>query len=125
MNHRQKGDYSELLVLAELAKQERRIAIPYGNSEGFDLLVQGRDGSWKMLQIKTAYKRGKRGNRVYVDTIRRNGPKGIREYPKGSFDFLIAVLPEESRFWVISFREMFGRTAISLPDSRDSGWGML
>ena len=71
MNTRQKGDYSELIVLAELARQEYRVAIPYGNSQGFDLLIYTKDG-WKTIQVKTAYRRGARNDRIYVDTIRGN-----------------------------------------------------
>ena len=127
MNTRQKGDYSELVLLAELARQERRVALPYGNSQGFDLLVLDKTSAWRMIQVKTAYRRGQRGDRIYVDTIRGDGAtsKRRRGYVDGSFDFLIAVLPDERRFWVITFEEMKGRRCLTLPEERDTGWSLL
>ncbi len=125
MNTRQKGDYSELVVIAELARQERRTAIPYGNSQGFDLLVLDKFNVWRMIQVKTAYRRGKRANRIYVDTIRGTSLSKKRGYADGSFDFLIAVLPDERKFWVISFEEMKGRRCLTLPEDRDSKWPLL
>lgn len=127
MNTRQKGDYSEVVVLAAMLAREKRVAIPYGNSQGFDLLVFGSDGYWKMIQVKTAYRRGKRGNRIYVDTMRGTGASGIRcrGYLPGAFDFLIAVLPKENLFWVIPFKEMEGRRCLTLPEERLHGWDLI
>ena len=122
MNTGQKGDYSELAVLTELVGQERRVAIPYGNSQGFDLLVLSANGKWNAVQVKTAYRRGARGDRIYVDTIRGGGLQKKRGYENGSFDFMIAVLPKEGKFWVISFEEMAGKRCITLPETRPSHW---
>jgi PD-(D/E)XK endonuclease len=124
MNTRQKGDYSELSVLTELAKRSIRVAIPFGNSQGFDMLIET-PGGWKTVQVKTAYRRGKRGNRIYVDTIRGTVLNKKRGYEDGTFDFLIAALPDERLFWIIPFDEMRGRRCLTLPDERDSNWKLL
>jgi hypothetical protein len=121
MNTRQKGDYSEVVVLAELLRREMRVAIPYGNSQGYDAIVFGKNG-WKSIQIKTAYRRGKRGNRIYIDTIRGTSINKRRGYSKGSFDYLVAVLPDERLFWIIPFSKMEGRRCISLSETTESDW---
>ena len=125
MNTRQKGDYSELTVLTELVRQERRVAVPYGNSQGFDLLVLGRNNQWRTVQVKTAYRRGSRANRIYIDTIRGTAQNKRRGYSKGAFDFLVAVLPAEKLFWVIPFSEMQGRRCLTVSEARDPGWELI
>jgi hypothetical protein len=124
MNTRQKGDYSEVVVLSELLRRNFRVAIPYGNSQGYDLVVLS-GNCWKSIQVKTAYRRGSRKNRIYVDTIRGTSLNKKRGYDKGSFDLMIAVLPDERMFWVIEFSEMVGRRCITLPDTRSSGLDFL
>ena len=126
MNTRQKGDYSELVVLAELSRQEKRVAVPFGNCMGFDLLVESKN-RWLTIQVKTAFRRGTRANRIYVDTIRGAGigNKKRRGYVDGSFDYMIAVLPDEKKFWVIPFSEMRGRRCLTMPEERKSGWEQL
>ena len=125
MNTRQKGDYSELSVLTELVKNEKRVAIPYGNSQGFDLLVLGKKDKWKTIQVKTAHRRGNRGNRIYVDTIRGTVLNKKRGYEKGAFDFLVAVLPNEKLFWVIPFHEMYKRRCLTISENRAVGWELI
>ena len=125
MKPRQKGDYSELLVLTELARLERRVAIPFGNSEGYDLLVEGRNGVWKTIQVKSAFRRGARGDRIYVDTIRGTSLSKKRGYERGQFDFLVAVLPEERRFWVVPFDEMEGRRCLTISEDRQPMWDSI
>ena len=125
MNTRQKGDYSELVVLAELVGQERRVAVPYGQSEGFDMLVEGRSGKWSKIQVKTAYRRGLRSNRIYLDTIRGTSLNKKRGYTEGAFDFLIGVLPVERLFWVVPFARMRSRRCITLDEHESANWGML
>ena len=124
MNTRQKGDFSELLVLTELASMGLRTAIPYGNSQGFDILVLGRNG-WASIQVKTAHRRGARGGRIYVDTIRGTVLNKRRGYEAGSFDLMVAVLPLERRFWVIPFAEMSGRRCMTMGDERAAGWDLI
>lgn len=123
MNSRQKGDYSELVVLAELASREKRVAIPYGNSEGFDLLVLSRKG-WRTIQVKTAQKVG---GRIRVDTVRGVSGGGRRRqgYEAGSFDFIIAVLPDERMFWIIDIIEMYGKRSIYFRPNRQAHWELL
>lgn len=125
MNTRQKGDYSEVAVLAEMLRREMRVAIPYGNCQGFDLLALGKDNSWKTIQVKTAYRRGNRANRIYVDTIRGTSLNKRRGYEEGSFDFMIAVLPDEHFFWVIPFNEMRNRRCLTFDECRVSNWSLI
>jgi hypothetical protein len=124
MNTRQKGDYSELAVLTEFAKRSIRVAIPFGNSQGFDMLIETSNG-WKTVQVKTAYRRGARGDRIYVDTIRGTVLNKKRGYEEGAFDFLVAVLADDHLFWVIPFEEMRGRRCLTLPCDREANWGLL
>jgi hypothetical protein len=134
MDNRQKGDYSELLVLTELIKQGKKVAIPYGNSEGFDLLVFTSSG-WKSVQVKTVSlytpirpAECSKGRRVRIDTVRGRVQKSHakrRGYTEGSFDFIIGVDQNEIRFWVLEFAEMRDRGSIYFRESRPSWWSLL
>lgn len=126
LNTRQKGDLSELLVLSELVRYGLRVAIPFGQSQGFDLLVENREGRWRKVQVKTAYRRGKRGNRIYVDTIRGTSLNKKRGYAPGSFDYLVAVLGTVApKFWVIGASEMQDRRCLTIAEDRPSKWHWL
>jgi len=125
VNARQRGDLSELIALTKLAKQGYRVAIPFGNCEGFDLLVEGSDGPWKKVQVKSAYRRGARKNRIYVDTIRGCGSTKKRGYKEGSFDYLIAVLPEEEAMWVMEFSRIKGRRCLTIGDDQPRGMAII
>lgn len=125
MNTRQVGDFSELLVLTELASRGLRVAIPYGNCQDFDLLLLHSSNRWVTIQVKTAHRRGARGGSIYVDTIRGSSAHKKRGYEEGAFEYLIAVLPNERLFWVIPFAEMQNRRCISLPETRLPNWELL
>lgn len=89
MNTGHKGDISEFMVIIELMKRGRELAIPYGNRPGYDLLVLGKDQNWKRIQVKTAYQRKGRSS-TYVDFLRGSGKVMRRQYQETDFDFLIA-----------------------------------
>lgn len=126
MNTREKGDYSELVVLAEMHRLGYRVAIPYGNSQGFDLLALGDGGRrWLTIQVKTAHRRGARNGSIYVDTIRGTSLNKKRGYGEGSFDFMVATIPDERLFWVIPFEEMRGRRCLTMKPDRPCNWGMI
>lgn len=104
-----KGDLSELIVLTELLRLNKEVAIPYGNRPGYDLLVKSSDGSWKRLQVKTAYSRTKRGLSTYCDFLRGSGKGKRRFYTKDDFDFLIAVRQDKAQMWVFPISQIVGR----------------
>ena len=125
MNSRQKGDYSELLAITKATEMGFGVAIPFGNSQDYDFVILGSNNTWKSIQVKTARRRGNRGNRIYVDTIRGTSLSKKRGYKAGAFDFLIAVLPEEKEMWVLPFIEIKDRRCITIDENRDNGWCMI
>ncbi len=123
MNPRTKGDLAEVLVLAKLLSQDRRVAIPYGNTEGFDLLVESRDQKkWLKIQVKCAYRRGARADRIYIDTIRGTSLSKKRGYEIGAYDYLVGVLVDERLFWVLDFGEMYKRRCTTMLEDRSPDW---
>ena len=109
-----KGDLSELIVLTELLRLNREVAIPYGNRPGYDLLVKSIDGTWKRLQVKTAYSRTKRGGSTYCDFLRGSGKGKRRYYTKDDFDFLVAVRQDKSWIWTFPVKSIIGKRCMTV-----------
>ncbi len=119
-----KGDISEVMVLSILLKAGKEVAIPYGNRPGYDLLVMGRRGSWRRIQVKTAYYRGVRAKRTYVDFLRGSGKGKRRVYEETDFDFLIAMHQDTGEYWVFPVHEVIGKRCVTV-DSTHMAWGNL
>lgn len=105
MDTRQKGDLSELLVLAELVKRGYAIAIPYGSQPGWDLLVEV-DGKWEKWQVKTVQRSPEAYNHPYAQIQKGGSTPRVhiqykKEYKKGDFDVLIVVDSENDVMWKI------------------------
>src|SRR5271168_600225 len=47
------GDVSELMVMAALVRVGYRLAIPYGESSRYDVIIEDEDGRLARVQIKT------------------------------------------------------------------------
>ncbi len=118
MDTHAKGDCGELLVLAHLIQMDAKVAIPFGNQSGWDLLVEHADG-WKRYQVKVARKRNQ-SSRPTIDcrrSMRRNGSR--RTYAKGDFDFMVAVDIESVSFWRFPYQQISNRCSIALmPESQ-------
>lgn len=124
MNNRQTGDLSELIALTRFIEAGYDVAIPYGNSKDYDLLVRHPeclDRSWRMVQVKTATRRGNRGNRIYVDTIRGSSLSKRRGYSEGAFDFLVGVLPDERKMWCLPFGVIVNRRCVTISEDTLEG----
>lgn len=104
-----KGNISEILVIGELMRNGYEVAIPYGNCPNYDLLVLGKDGLWKRVQVKTAYKRATRANNTYIDFLRGSGKGKRRYYTRNDIDFLVGIKQDDLQFWVFSAEEVEGK----------------
>jgi len=112
MNSTQIGFIAEYQFLLELLKNEYHLAIPCGDTKGYDLVVETKKG-WKTIQIKTAIK-------ANVSYKRQTGKRVVmgQRYKKGSFDFLIIVNRENDAYWVFSQDEVLGKWSVyATPDS--------
>lgn len=55
MDSHRKGDFTEAVVIAELKRRNVSTALPFGDNERYDLVVETPDGSLVKLQIKTGW----------------------------------------------------------------------
>lgn len=55
METHHKGDFTEAVVIAELKRRNISTALPFGDNERYDLVVETPDGSLVKLQIKTGW----------------------------------------------------------------------
>lgn len=107
-----KGDYSELLVMVRAKLSGFEVATPFGNQPGWDLLVDPGQG-FERWQVKTC---GKNRGHLSID-LRRGSNSRKRDYDRGSYDRLVGVCPDTSRYWVYSEHEVIERTRIHPTDS--------
>lgn len=123
----EKGDYTELLVLARLIKAGFKVAIPYGNQKGWDFLVKI-DGLWRQWQVRSVIRAGKNKNKFSANcAVRRQsiipfqfqrptqrfGPCQI-----GDYEVLIVVNSDNNTMWRIPITDLIGKTSIQLTDNK-------
>ena len=109
-----KGKYCELLVLTRLTQEQKEIAIPYGTQKGWDILVW-ENTKWEKWQIKTACKRKRTADNIYV-ACRKSNRSGVEKgkYKEGDFDYLVAVYPETGEMWKIPIKLILNQIYFSL-----------
>lgn len=123
MNAQTRGKHSEAAVITELLERGIDVAIPFGTSEGYDIVAFTNDG-WKTIQVKTARWRTDSKNGA-ITCIILKGNDSNTKYGHGDFDFLIAAMPSEKRFWVFTFDEVIKKSKITMNLQMDSRWELL
>lgn len=123
MNTQTRGKHSEAAVITELLERGIDVAIPFGTGEGYDIVAFTNDG-WKTIQVKTARWRADSKNKAIICIVLKTNRSGAK-YGHGDFDFLIAAMPSERRFWVYPFNEVLGKTKLTMSLQTDSRWELL
>lgn len=87
-----KGDYGEIMIIADLMKRGYQVSMPYGHDTLYDLVVD-REGKLERVQVK--YTKSTNGSipvRLGHDRKNKNGPK---RYSAKEIDW-IAVFDEST-----------------------------
>jgi hypothetical protein len=97
-----RGRYCEILAAAAFISKGIDIAVPWGNSKGWDLLAD--DDGWKRVQVKAA--RPGKTSGVWVNVAKhgnrnKNGERQRMRYTKNDIDLFVIVLPESGEMWKI------------------------
>ncbi|UCG11956.1 MAG: hypothetical protein JSU72_15780 [Deltaproteobacteria bacterium] len=123
MDRNLRGDFVEVFVIMRLMEQGLRVAIPYGQTKGLDLLVENKHKKWRRIQVKSAQK--KPDGRYRVHLVQGNPSSGRRRYINKEFDYLIAAAPDDDKFWIFPFSFIKGKSCLSVSPRREEGWKLL
>ena len=119
VNPRQQGDLGEASALQWLAARGYAIAIPFGHSPNWDLIIE-QDGSLFRVQVKTCTRRTPEGN-WNVMLCTRGGNQSwsgtTKYFDAARCDYLFAHTGDGRR-WFIPSRVVEGRAGITLGGSK-------
>lgn len=96
MNPKAKGERSEAAVLARLLKNGYAVALPFGNNQRYDLLVEDKDKFWK-VQVKTG--RIRKGA-IEFNNFSTAGGRGKKRYT-GQIDYFFIFVPETDKVYKV------------------------
>ena len=120
-----KGEISEQLFAVGAMVQDFEIFAPRGHSQTADLCIVRAGQRPLMVQVKTAYFDGVRGE--YSINVGR-GRLSKSAYLKGDFDILAAYLPDRNQFVLWTLEDLKGRKKIRYSPERHrkpNNWELL
>jgi len=92
-----RGEWVELLFMAEAAKRGLRVIKPYGDSSRYDLVIEN-GGRFLRVQVKSTCHRN---SRAYVCNLVRFGQK---RYTKDDIDFFALYVIPADTWYIIPFK---------------------
>jgi hypothetical protein len=120
-----KGEISEQLFAVGAMVRDFEIFAPRGHSQTADLCIIKAGQRPLMVQVKTAYFDGVRGE--YSINVGR-GRSSKSAYLKGDFDILAAYLPDRNQFVLWTLEDLKGRKKVRYSPERHrkpSNWELL
>ena len=120
-----KGEISEQLFAVGAMVRDFEIFAPRGHSQTADLCIIKAGQRPLMVQVKTAYFDGVRGE--YSINVGR-GRSSKSAYLKGDFDILAAYLPDRNQFVLWTLEDLKGRKKVRYSPTRHrapSNWELL
>lgn len=109
LNTKSVGELSEGIILAHLLKKGYSVALPFGNNQRYDLVVDDGDRLWK-AQCKT----GKLKNGCVVFwACSTNGFNGKKSGYKGQVELFFVYSPELDRIYRVPVADV-GETQVAL-----------
>jgi hypothetical protein len=107
-NAKKRGEWAELVFAARAIREGLLLARPWGESCGYDFVVDQEYGRMMRVQVKsTLFPEGKEGYSCSLKDSR--GP-----YKKNSFDFVAAYVIPEDIWFIIPEKKIRGMWSISL-----------
>jgi hypothetical protein len=120
-----KGEISEQLFAVGAMVRDFEIFAPRGHSQTADLCIVKAGQRPLMVQVKTAYFDGVRGE--YSVNVGR-GSVNKTAYRQGDFDILAAYLPDRNQFVLWTLEDLKGRKKVRYSPERHrkpSNWELL
>lgn len=120
-----KGEISEQLFAVGAMVRDFEIFAPRGHSQTADLCIVRAGQRPLMVQVKTAYFDGVRGE--YSINVGRGGVNKTA-YRQGDFDILAAYLPDRNQFVLWTLEDLKGRKKVRYSPERHrkpSNWELL
>ncbi len=120
-----KGEISEQLFAVGAMVRDFEIFAPRGHSQTADLCIVRAGQRPLMVQVKTAYFDGVRGE--YSINVGR-GRSSKSAYLKGDFDILAAYLPDRNQFVLWTLKDLKGRKKVRYSPERHrkpNNWELL
>ena len=120
-----KGEISEQLFAVGAMVRDFEIFAPRGHSQTADLCIIKAGQRPLMVQVKTAYFDGVRGE--YSINVGRGGVNKTA-YRQGDFDILAAYLPDRNQFVLWTLEDLKGRKKVRYSPARHrkpSNWELL
>ena len=106
-NCKKRGEWVELVFAVRAMERGLRLARPWGESSGYDFVVDQGEGDMVRVQVKsTLFKAGTGYSCTMKDS---NGP-----YKKESFEFVAAYVIPEDVWFIIPEKEMRGKWSVGL-----------
>jgi len=102
LSPKQKGDVSELRVLAKLAEFGLDIYLPYGEDNRSDLIID-KGNSVERIQVKTARSKSERDTAIQFNcrSTRSNYTETEGEDYSGQIDAFIVYWPDDNEYYYI------------------------
>jgi hypothetical protein len=120
-----KGEISEQLFAVGAMVRDFEIFAPRGHSQAADLCIVKAGQRPLMVQVKTAYFDGARGE--YSVNVGR-GSVNKTAYRQGDFDILAAYLPDRNQFVLWTLEDLKGRKKVRYSPERHrkpNNWELL
>lgn len=115
MHTKDKGDFAEAFVIADLTQKGYKIALPIGENIPFDLIAIRPDHSLVRIQVKyrSVYRNGSLSIKL-ASTWKNSAVTRVVKYNPGSVDYFAIFCPETNRAAYISTRELKHRKVFAL-----------
>jgi hypothetical protein len=116
-NGKKRGEWAELVFAARAMQIGLPLARPWGESAGYDFLVEQTSGRIVRVQVKSTMFREGKG---YSCTLKNSrGP-----YKRNSFEFVAAYVIPEDLWYIIPAKKVRGRWSVGLhPELEVSKYG--
>lgn len=118
MNSRKQGDLGTGFAIPYFLSHGYTVSIPISDSQSYDLIVE-KDALCHRVQVKTSFKRKKRGYCVELRTVSNTRGKKfeIRKLSKLDFDFLF-VLDGDGKMYLMPSTEVDGEGYMNLTNNQ-------
>jgi hypothetical protein len=114
LTRKRRGEMAEAAFLHKASRLGFAVAKPWGDSEAYDLIVDGGGKLWK-VQVKSAYRAGEYGGY----TFHAYGNEHKKAYSSKDIDVLVAYIVPEDLWYVLPITVFRGIKGMKLfPSSR-------
>lgn len=112
---KRQGEAAEARFLAKATHLGLRVAVPWGDSATYDLIVDGQ-GKLSRVQLKSVWVRRSNNRQAYQVCVCRGNDRK-QPYAATEVDFVVILVCAEPAWYIIPVRALAGRKAVRLASS--------